>query len=149
WCTAAPGWSKSARNVFMAPWLRGATALLHDARFDPQARIAMLHREQPQVLCMAPTEYRLLAKHTDLRLPASPRRLVAAGEALNPAVLERWREATGLVVRDGYGQTETGQLTAPPDGTEPLPASMGQPLPGMALELDGDELVITDPSTVP
>ena len=35
WCTAAPGWSKSTRNVFIAPWLQGAAALLHDARFDP------------------------------------------------------------------------------------------------------------------
>src|SRR3954468_14576947 len=35
WCTAASGWSKSARNAFVAPWLRGAAALLHDARFDP------------------------------------------------------------------------------------------------------------------
>ena len=35
WCTAASGWSKSARNAFIAPWLRGAAALLHDARFDP------------------------------------------------------------------------------------------------------------------
>ena len=35
WCTAASGWSKSARNVFIAPWIRGAAALLHDARFDP------------------------------------------------------------------------------------------------------------------
>src|SRR6476620_9309333 len=35
WCTAASGWSKSARNVFIAPWLRGAAALLQDSRFDP------------------------------------------------------------------------------------------------------------------
>ncbi len=39
WCTAASGWSKSARNVFIAPWLRGAAALLHDARFDPHERL--------------------------------------------------------------------------------------------------------------
>jgi acyl-coenzyme A synthetase/AMP-(fatty) acid ligase len=38
WCTAASGWSKSARNAFIAPWLRGATALLHDARFDAAER---------------------------------------------------------------------------------------------------------------
>ena len=40
WCTAASGWSKSARNVFIAPWLRGAAALLHDERFDPDERLA-------------------------------------------------------------------------------------------------------------
>ena len=42
WCTAASGWSKSARNVFIAPWIRGATALLHDARFDPFERLEIL-----------------------------------------------------------------------------------------------------------
>jgi acyl-coenzyme A synthetase/AMP-(fatty) acid ligase len=156
WCTAAPGWSKSARNVFMAPWLCGAAALLHDARFDPQDRLAVLREERPDVLCMAPTEYRLVAKRTALELPNSLRRLVAAGEALDPAVLHAWHAATGLWVRDGYGQTETGQLTAPPDGTDPVPSSMGQPLPGFGLEVsyadptdEVGELVITDPATVP
>ncbi|MDQ8046542.1 MAG: AMP-binding protein [Solirubrobacteraceae bacterium] len=159
WCTAAPGWSKSARNVFMAPWLRRAPALLHDARFAPQERLAILHAERPAVLCMAPTEYRLLAKRTDLDLPDSLRRLVAAGEALDPPVLHAWHDATGLWVRDGFGQTETGQLTAPPDGSDPLPGSMGRALPGMALTVDQTdqsaeafgtgELVIADPSTVP
>src|SRR6201991_1418857 len=43
WCTAAAGWSKSARNAFIAPWLRGAAALMHDARFDPDERLAILH----------------------------------------------------------------------------------------------------------
>ena len=42
WCTAASGWSKSARNVFIAPWIRGAAALLHDARFDPHERLELL-----------------------------------------------------------------------------------------------------------
>ena len=61
WCTAASGWSKSARNVFIAPWLRGAPALLHDARFDPAERLEILERERVGVLCMAPTEFRVIA----------------------------------------------------------------------------------------
>ena len=67
WCTAASGWSKSARNSFIAPWLRGATALLHDARFDPAERLELIERERVAVLCMAPTEYRVMAKRTELR----------------------------------------------------------------------------------
>jgi hypothetical protein len=57
WCTGASGWSKSARNVFAAPWLRGATALVEDRAFDAQERLATLEREGVQVLCMTPTEY--------------------------------------------------------------------------------------------
>src|SRR3954452_21676260 len=60
WCTAASGWSKSARNSFIASWLRGATALLHDGRFDPDERLELIEREGVNVVCMAPTEYRTI-----------------------------------------------------------------------------------------
>src|SRR5436305_6730874 len=55
WCTAASGWSKSARNVFIAPWLRGAAALLHDERFDPLQRLEILAAARVAVLGMART----------------------------------------------------------------------------------------------
>jgi len=148
WCTAASGWSKSARNAFVAPWIRGAAALLHDARFDPAERLEILEREGVNVLCMAPTEYRVIAKRVALGPVASLRGLVAAGEALNPEVLRAWEAATGLQIRDGYGQTETGQLTGTAPGEEVRPGSMGRPLPGMDLSIDEGELVV-DPATVP
>jgi acetyl-CoA synthetase len=149
WCTAASGWSKSARNVFIAPWLRGAAALLHDARFDPAQRLEVLAAERVNVLCMAPTEYRVIAKRARLAPVASLRGMVAAGEALNPEVLRAFREATGLEIRDGYGQTETGQLTGVPAGGAVRPGSMGQPLPGVALEVTDGELVLADPASDP
>ncbi len=148
WCTAASGWSKSARNVFVAPWIRGAAALLHDARFDPAQRLELLRREQVNVLCMAPTEYRVIAKRATLGPVPSVRGLVAAGEALNPEVLRAWEAATGLQIRDGYGQTETGQLTGMPPGEEIRPGSMGRALPGVGLSIEDGELV-ADPATIP
>jgi acyl-coenzyme A synthetase/AMP-(fatty) acid ligase len=148
WCTAASGWSKSARNVFIAPWIRGAAALLHDARFDPRERLDVLAREPVAVLCMAPTEYRVIAKRAEPRPVDGLRGLVAAGEALNPEVLRAWHEATGLWIRDGYGQTETGQLTGMPLGEPARPGSMGRALPGMRLWIDDGELCL-DPATVP
>jgi len=148
WCTAASGWSKSARNVFIAPWLRGAAALLHDERFDPDQRLAILDEEAVAVLCMAPTEYRIIAKRAQPRPANALRGLVAAGEALNPEVLRAWHEATGLWVRDGYGQTETGQITGMPIDGQAVPGSMGRPLPGVDAWVDDGELVL-DPATVP
>jgi acyl-coenzyme A synthetase/AMP-(fatty) acid ligase len=148
WCTASSGWSKSARNVFIAPWLRGAAALLHDARFDPYERLDLIERERVAVLCMAPTEYRVIAKRATLRPLPSLRGMVAAGEALNPEVLSAWRDATGLEIRDGYGQTETGQMTGMPPGAPARAGSMGKPLPGVALSVREGELV-AEPSTVP
>jgi acyl-coenzyme A synthetase/AMP-(fatty) acid ligase len=149
WCTAASGWSKSARNVFIAPWLRGAAALLHDARFDPRQRLEICAQERVDILCMAPTEYRVIAKRTELSPIPSLRGLVAAGEALNPGVLSAFREALGLEIRDGYGQTETGQLTGVPAGGEVRPGSMGRPLPGIDLVVEDGELVLRDPRTDP
>ena len=148
WCTAASGWSKSARNVFIAPWLHGAGAVLHDARFDPHERLALLESERVNVLCMAPTEYRVIAKRTGLRALAGLRQLVAAGEALNPEVLHAWRDATGLTIRDGYGQTETGQLTATASAEGARPGSMGKALPGVQLSVSDGELIAA-PHTVP
>jgi acyl-coenzyme A synthetase/AMP-(fatty) acid ligase len=149
WCTAASGWSKSARNVFIAPWLRGASALLHDARFDPHERLEVLAAEEVNVLCMAPTEYRVIAKRATISPCPKLRTLVAAGEALNPEVIRAFDEATGLEIRDGYGQTETGQLTGNPVGAPVKPGSMGRPLPGIGLEVIDGELVLTDPHTDP
>jgi acyl-coenzyme A synthetase/AMP-(fatty) acid ligase len=148
WCTAASGWSKSARNAFIAPWLRGAAALLHDARFDPAERLDIAEREGVNVLCMAPTEYRVIANRAQPRRIGSLRGLVAAGEALDPDVLGTWHDATGLWIRDGYGQTETGQLTGHPPGAAPRPGSMGRPLPGVGLTVVGGELTL-DPATDP
>jgi acyl-coenzyme A synthetase/AMP-(fatty) acid ligase len=148
WCTAATGWSKSARNSFIAAWLCGATALLHDTRFDPDERLAIATEEGVDVWCMAPTEYRVMATRTTLPELPSVRSLVAAGEPLDATTLLAWRDATGVDIRDGYGQTETGQITANPVGTPARPGSMGRPLPGVRTWIDDGELVI-DPTTVP
>ncbi len=142
WCTTATGWSKSARNVFLAPWLCGAAAMIVDGRFEPSERLELIGRERVNVLCQAPTEYRVLAKHAQLGELPSLRRMVSAGEALNPEVIETWRDATGLAICDGYGQTETGHLTGNLAGDEVREGSMGRALPGFDLRIVDDELQV-------
>jgi acyl-coenzyme A synthetase/AMP-(fatty) acid ligase len=148
WCTAASGWSKSSRNSFIAAWIRGAAALVHDGRFDPAERLDIVEREGVNVLCMAPTEYRAIAKRAELRPLPTLRHAVAAGEPLNPEIIERWRDEVGVQIHDGYGQTETGALTGMPIGEPVRPGSMGKPLPGFHLWIEHGELVL-DPATVP
>ena len=148
WCTAASGWSLSARNAFVAAWLRGAAALLHDARFDPDERLELLRRERVSVLCMSPTEYRAIAKRAELHALPDLRHACAAGEPLNPEVVHAWAAGAGAEVHDGYGQTETGHLTGMPIGPPVRPGSMGRPLPGFRLWIQDGELVV-DPATVP
>jgi len=148
WCTAASGWSLSARNAFVAAWLRGAAALLHDRRFDPEERLELLERERVNVLCMSPTEYRAIAKSAGLRRLPALRHACAAGEPLNPEVVRVWEDGAGVQVHDGYGQTETGHLSGMPIGPPVRPGSMGRPLPGFRAWIDEGELVV-DPATVP
>ena len=148
WCTAASGWSLSARNAFVASWLRGAAALLHDARFDADERLDLLEREGVTVLCMTPTEYRAITKRSDLRPLPALRHACAAGEPLNPEVVRAWQSEVGVAIHDGYGQTETGALTGMPIGPPVRPGSMGRPLPGFRAWIHEGELLI-DPATVP
>ncbi len=142
WCTTAPGWSKSARNVFVAPWLCGAAAMIHDARFDPAERLELIERERVNVLCQAPTEYRMLATRARLRALPALRRMVSAGEPLNPEVIEVFRGALGLDICDGYGQTETGQVTGNLVGEVVRDGSMGRPLPGLQVRIADGELQV-------
>jgi len=139
WCTTAPGWSKSARNVFLAPWLTGAAAVIHDGRFEPAERLDIAEALGVNVLCQAPTEYRMLAKRTPLRPLPALRRMVSAGEALEAKTIAAFREAMGCEPADGYGQTETGHICGNLAGEPVRPGSMGKPLPGIEVRvLDGE-----------
>jgi acyl-coenzyme A synthetase/AMP-(fatty) acid ligase len=140
WCTTATGWSKSARNVFLAPWLTGAAAVIHDGRFDPEERLQFAAALGVNVLCQAPTEYRMLAKRARLRPLPALRRMVSAGEPLDPETIAAFRTATGLEPADGYGQTETGQVTANLVGEPVRQGSMGKPLPGIETRVAGAEV---------
>jgi len=140
WCTTATGWSKSARNVFLAPWITGAAAVIHDGRFDPAERLDFVEALGVNVLCQAPTEYRMLARRTALRPLPSLRRMVSAGEPLDAETIATFREATGLEPADGYGQTETGQVTANLAGELVRLGSMGKTLPGMETRVVEGEL---------
>jgi acyl-coenzyme A synthetase/AMP-(fatty) acid ligase len=140
WCTTATGWSKSARNVFLAPWITGAAAVIHDGRFDPAARLDFAEALGVNVLCQAPTEYRMLARRTALRPLPQLRRMVSAGEPLDPETIAAFREATGLEPADGYGQTETGHVTGNFVGDPVRQGSMGKPLPGIETRIVEGEL---------
>jgi acyl-coenzyme A synthetase/AMP-(fatty) acid ligase len=147
WCTAAAGWSKAARNAFLAPWLMGARVVLHAGRFDPGERLDLLQRERVTTVCMSPTEYRVLARRASLVPLPSLRSAVAAGEQLDPAAIAAWREV-GVRVRDGYGQTETGAVSGITPGCPDRDGSMGRPLPGVRVRIADGQLEV-DPASLP
>jgi acetyl-CoA synthetase/medium-chain acyl-CoA synthetase len=131
WTTSDTGWAKAAYGVLFGPWSEGAEVVLYHGRFEPRAELDFLAEVDPHVFCAPPTEFRLLVKQ-DLRYFAAPRlrECVSAGEPLNPEVIRAWQQATGLSIRDGYGQTETILLVANFPGMPVKPGSMGLPMPG-------------------
>ncbi|HEY7949292.1 MAG TPA: AMP-binding protein, partial [Solirubrobacterales bacterium] len=147
WCTTSTGWSKSARNVFLAPWLTGAAAVIHDGRFDPAERLDIAEALGVNVLCQAPTEYRMLAKRTALRPLPALRRMVSAGEPLEAETIAAFRDAMGVEPADGYGQTETGHVSGNLTGEPVKPGSMGKPLPGIETRIIDGELQLRAPSS--
>ena len=153
WCTSGTGWAKSIWNVYLGPWSLGTEIFFHEGGFDPAERLDLIRAHGITVLCQAPTEYRLLAKTPELERAdlSSIRHAVSAGEPLNPAVIERWKELHGITIYDGYGQTENTLLVANFPGTEVRPGSMGKPSPGCdvkVLDPDGHECPPDEPGDI-
>ncbi len=133
---SSPGWAKHAWSCFFAPWNAGATVFVLDyARFEPAALRAQLDRFGVTTFCAPPTVWRMLIQADLGERPAALREALSAGEPLNPEVIDRVREAWGLTIRDGYGQTETTATIANTPGSPVVSGSMGVPLPGVAITL--------------
>ncbi|KRD22929.1 MULTISPECIES: AMP-binding protein [unclassified Streptomyces] len=133
---SSPGWAKHAWSNLFAPWNAEATVFIHNyTRFAPARLMAEMDRAGVTTFCAPPTVWRMLiqADLTQLRTP--PREAVAAGEPLNPEVVEQVRRAWGVTVRDGFGQTETAVQIANSPGQELKTGSMGRPAPGYRVEL--------------
>lgn len=138
---ASPGWAKHAWSNLFAPWNAGATVFVHNyARFDAERLMAEMDRHGVTTFCAPPTVWRMLIQSDLTRLRTPPREAVAAGEPLNPEVIEKVREAWGLTIRDGFGQTETTLQVGNFPGVPVKPGSMGRPAPGY-------EIVLLDPVT--
>jgi acyl-coenzyme A synthetase/AMP-(fatty) acid ligase len=134
WNMSDTGWAKTAYAGYFGSWISGATTFVshHPGKFDPAHTLDLLSRYPIASLCAPPTVYRRLVQEDLSRFePKALRKCRAAGEALNPEVLERWREATGITIREGYGQSETVLLCASIPDLPVRPGSMGLPLPGL------------------
>jgi acetyl-CoA synthetase len=133
---SSPGWAKHAWSNVFAPWNAGATVLVvNQARFSAASLLDTAVRCGVTSFCAPPTVWRLLIQ-ADLGAWRVPfRECVAAGEPLNPEVIEQVRAAWGITVRDGYGQTETTAQIGNPPGQPLKLGSMGRPLPGYRIVL--------------
>jgi len=139
---SSPGWAKHAWSNFFAPWNAQATILImNQARFSAAGLLQALGDCAVTTFCAPPTVWRMLLQ-ADLSAASTAvlRECVAAGEPLNPEVIEQVKKAWGITVRDGFGQTETTAQVGNPPGQPLKIGSMGRPLPGYPV-------VLVDPIT--
>ncbi|XP_044179256.1 acyl-coenzyme A synthetase ACSM3, mitochondrial-like [Acropora millepora] len=141
WNISDTGWAKSAYSSFFGPWIQGSCVFVyHKDRFESSAILDTLQKYPISTFCSAPTAYRMMIQE-DLGRYKFPklRHCLSAGEPLNPEVMDRWREATGLQIREGYGQSETTLLCGSFRCLENRPGSMGKPAPGFDLKIVDDK----------
>jgi acetyl-CoA synthetase len=133
---SSPGWAKHAWSNVFAPWNAEATVFLYNYdRFDATALMAQMDRCGVTSFCAPPTVWRLLIQADLTELKTPPRKVVGAGEPLNPEVIGQVEKAWGVTIRDGFGQTESSVQIANTPGQDVVPGSMGRPLPGFVVAL--------------
>ncbi len=136
WNISSPGWAKHAWSSLFAPWNAGATVFVYNyARFDARAVLDTIVRCGVTTLCAPPTVWRMLMQEDLATYRVALRELTSAGEPLNPEVIDRVRDAWGLTIRDGYGQTETTCIVGNSPGQPLKPGSMGRPMPGYGVTM--------------
>ena len=140
---ADTGWAKAMWGKFYGQWMAGAAVFTFDFRnaFNAKRLLHAMETHRVTTFCAPPTVYRLLIQQPLKNYNLSAlRHCVSAGELLNKDIFDIWKEATGLLIREGYGQTETVLQAGTFPFMAPKPGSMGRPCPGWDLVLLDDDL---------
>lgn len=125
---SAPGWAKFAYSSFFGPWNMGATLLAYQVdKFIAKEQLATMEQYGVTTFCAPPTVLRLMIQEDLTAYTFRIRQCVAAGEPLNPEIIEKWKKGTGITVRDGYGQTESSLLAGNMPDSIIKYGSMGKP----------------------
>ena len=129
---AETGWAKCTWGKIFGQWIAGASVFVYDydTRFLPLDMARMIEKFKITTFCAPPTVFRFLIKEDLSGIDLSSLRATyIAGEPLNAEVFRRWKDITGLELREGYGQTETAVLAATWPWVTPKPGSIGKPSP--------------------
>ena len=124
-----PGWAKFFWSSFFAPWNMGATILgYHTDKFNPKEQLQTIQDLGVTTFCAPPTALRVLILEDLKQYNFKLRQCVAAGEPLNPEIIDVWKEGTRILIRDGYGQSESTAMIANLPNQKLKYGSMGKPL---------------------
>ena len=132
------GWLKSLWGKMYGQWFGESAILVYDFdKFDGADILSKIEKYKVTTFCVPPTMYRLMLQNDLSKYDLSSLvHCCTAGEALNPEIFNRWKEATGLKIYEGFGQTETTVCIATIyPWTEPVPGAVGLPVPGFDVHI--------------
>ena len=126
---ADTGWGKAVWGKFYGQWFAGATVFVFDhEKFNADTLLRQIEKYKVTSFCAPPTIYRFMIREDLSKYDLSSLEYCCtAGEALNPAVFEKFYEKTGIKMMEGFGQTETTMTLGTFPWMEPKPGSMGIP----------------------
>jgi acetyl-CoA synthetase len=134
---ADTGWGKAVWGKFYGQWFAGATVFVYDhEKFSADSMLRQMEKHRVTSFCAPPTVYRFLIREDFSQYDLSALRYCCtAGEALNAAVYDKFRQLTGIKLMEGFGQTETTMTLGTMPWMEPKPGSMGMPNPQYDIQL--------------
>ena len=134
---ADTGWGKAVWGKLYGQWICGADVFVYDFdKFVPKDLLGIMEKYRINSFCAPPTVFRFLIREDVKAFDLSALdRCTIAGEALNPSVFEKWKELTGISLREGFGQTETTLTVGTFPWVEPRPGSMGLPNPLYGIDI--------------
>ncbi len=141
---ADTGWGKAVWGKLYGQWFAGATVFVYDhEKFTAEKILRQIEKYHITSFCAPPTIYRFMIQENFANYDLSSLKYcTTAGEALEPAVYQKFYERTGIKLMEGFGQTETTMTLGTFPWNEPRPGSMGKPNPQYDVHLlksDGTE----------
>ena len=126
---ADTGWGKAVWGKFYGQWFAGATVFVFDhEKFNADTLLRQIEKYRVTSFCAPPTIYRFMIREDLSKYDLSSLEYCCtAGEALNPAVFDKFYEKTGIKMMEGFGQTETTMTLGTFPWMQPKPGSMGIP----------------------
>ena len=126
---ADTGWGKAVWGKFYGQWFAGATVFVFDhEKFNADTLLRQIEKYKVTSFCAPPTIYRFMIREDLSKYDLSSLEYcTTAGEALNPAVFDKFYEKTGIRMMEGFGQTETTMTLGTFPWMKPKPGSMGMP----------------------
>ena len=144
--SADTGWGKAVWGNLYGQWIAGTTVFIYDyERFNGIKLLEKIIEYKVNTFCAPPTIYRFLIKENIEGYDFSNLSYVTtAGEPLPPEVSKKFKEISGLTIKEGFGQTESTLMIGTFIWLDAKLGSIGKPSPLFHVELLDNEGEIVD-----